>query len=303
LWLSTRLNATLIVPNWIEASLKHFDTAVLAESYCFTLNPTIPQGTQNYVITSEESFFFFKIFRDKGLPYIPLVPPLNEETVLDISGHYLKVYAALWSSPTQNIISAAEWIIEKYLNDRLDYVSIHKRNLDGGCGKIMRENTQLTDFDPKELALDSPEWSGDTAHHHPLCEMQIGFVKRTMELNGYANRSMFVAFDGKGDVSSYHMHKAVFSTVMESHPDFSQIPMKYVDMFVSMHGDFFIQNPRSTFSWQIFVIRACFGLRSVPTVSNNDIYLQRVPQDLIAADRPLWVSWSSLHKAFERLMA
>jgi hypothetical protein len=302
LWTAGRLNATFIIPNWIEASLKHFDLSILAESYCFTTDPAVPSGKTNYAVTSEESFFLFKLFRDKGLPYIPLLPALNEDTVIDISTHYMKIYASLWSSPTKNIVSAAAWIIENYLGSKFDYVSVHKRNLDGGCGKIMRENTQIADFSAAEIAMDSPEWSSDLAHHHPLCEMPIEFVRRTMALNNVTGRSMFVAFDGQGDVSSYRLHKAVFSTVMESHPEYHQMLMKYVDMFVAMLGELFIQNPRSTFSLQIYIIRVCLGLRSVPRVANNDIFLQRVPQDLIAADRPLWVSWLSLQRAFDQLM-
>lgn len=303
LWTARRLNATFIVPNWIEGSIKHFDVSALAELYCFTLDPTIPNGMKNYPITSEESFFLFKIFRDKGLPYIPLLPPLDSSVVDDISVHFLRVYSSLWSSPTKNIVSAAAWIIENYLGARFDYVSVHKRNLDGGCGKVMRENTQLADFSPAEIAMHSPEWAGDIAHHHPLCEMPVDFVRNTMALNNVTGRNMFVAFDGQGDVSSYRLHKAVFSTVMQSHPEFKQIPMKYVDMLVSMLGDLFIQNPRSTFSFQIYIIRVCLGLPSVPRMANNDLYVQRVPQDLVAADRPLWVSWLSMQKAYDGLMS
>ena len=299
LWLAQKLNATLIIPNWIESSLKHFDLSILLESYCFTLNPNVPSDTKNYAVTSEESFFLFKLFRDKNLPYIQLLPPLTTDIVNDISIHYLKVYASLWCKPTDNIISASKWIIETYLASKVDYVSVHKRNLDGGCGKIMNENTKLTDFSLQEIPINNTIWSSDLYHHHPICEMPIDFIKQTMNLNGFSyDRNLFIAYDGQGDISNYRMHKAVFSSVMSSHKEYSTIPMKYVDMFVSMHGDFFIQNPRSTFSWQIYIIRVCFHLPSVPTIQTNDIYLQRVPQDLIAADRPLWVSWSSVLAAF-----
>lgn len=303
LWVAKQLNATFIIPNWIEASLKHFDLSVLSEGHCFTVNPAIPAHTKNYAVTSEESFFTFKLFRDKGLPFIPLLPEMNTATIMDISTHFLRVYAALWSSPTANVISAGQWIIENYLQQGFNFTSIHKRNLDGGCGKIMSENTKPTDFSDTELPMDSPEWHGDLRRSHPLCEMSLDFVKRTMALNGRADRSLFVAHDGQGDVTSYKMHKAVFGNVMSQHPEFSKIPMKFVDMFVAMHADFFIQNPRSTFSLQIFVVRVCLGLQSVPIVSNNDIFLQRVPQDLIAADRPLWVSWTSLQAAYKEHFA
>lgn len=303
LWVANQLNATFIIPNWIEASLKHFDLSILDEGHCFTTNPAIPTNTKNYAVTSEESFFTFKLFRDKGLPFIPLLPEMNTKTIMDISAHFLRVYAALWSSPTENVVSAGQWIIENHLQQGFNFTSIHKRNLDGGCGKIMSENTKPEDFSNVELPMDSPEWHGNLRAHHPLCEMSLDFVKRTMALNGRAERSLFVAHDGQGDVSSYRLHKAVFGSVMAEHPEFSKIPMKFVDMFVAMHADFFIQNPRSTFSLQIYIVRVCLGLQSVPIVSNNDIFLQRVPQDLLAADRPLWVSWTSLQAAYKEHFA
>jgi hypothetical protein len=120
-----------------------------------------------------------------------------------------------------------------------------------------------------------------------------------MNLNHRENRKLFVAFDGHGDVSSYQIHKAVFSKVLEKHDQHGQTPMKFVDMFVAMHADFFIQNPRSTFSLQIYMVRLCLGLKSVPLMRNNDLFVQRVPADLQAANRPLWVSWVSTAKALE----
>lgn len=298
LWIAKKLNATLIIPNWIDASLRHFDLSVLARGHCFTEDSTIPKDKKLHEITSEESFFVFKLFRDKKLPFIPLLPPLNSETVLDISKSFLRVYAALWSSPSPSIIAASEWIIANHLQSKFDFTSIHKRNLDGGCGKIMSENTKPGDFSEKEVPLDSPEWQGDLRQHHPLCEMSLDFVKSTMALNGREGRNMFVAHDGQGDVSSYKLHRAVFSNVADQHPEYGKMPMKFVDMFVAMQADLFIQNPRSTFSLQIFIVRVCLGLTSVPKMTTNDIYVQRVPYDLETSDRPLMVSWTSLETAF-----
>ena len=300
LWVAKNLNATLIVPNWIEASLKHFDLSVLKKGHCLTVDPTIPKDKKLYEVTSEESFFVFQLFRE---PYKSMLPPLNAETVGSISRHFLRVYAALWSSPTANIVAASEWIINNHLHGKFNFTSIHKRNLDGGCGKIMSENTKLADFSSIELPLNHSEWQGDLRRHHPLCEMSLDFVKSTMALHGCQGRNIFVAFDGQGDVTSYRRHKAVFSNVVEQHPDFGKMPMKFVDMFVAMQADLFIQNPRSTFSLQIYVVRTCLGLLSVPTLPGNDIYVQRVPYDLDSAHRPLMVSWSSLQATFKNMSA
>lgn len=300
LWIAKKFNATLIVPNWIEASLKHFDLSVLQKGHCFTLDPKIPKDKKLYEVTSEESFFVFQLFRE---PYKSMLPSLSEETVASISRHFLRVYAALWSSPTPNIVAASEWIISNHLHGKFDFTSIHKRNLDGGCGKIMSENTKLADFSATEVPLNHSEWQGDLRRHHPLCEMSLDFVKSTMALHGRKGNDMFVAFDGQGDVSSYRRHKAVFSNVVEQHPEFGKMPMKFVDMFVAMQADLFIQNPRSTFSLQIYVVRTCLGLLSVPTLPGNDIYVQRIPYDLETAHRPLMVSWSSLQAALKVMSA
>jgi len=295
LWVAHNLNATLIVPNWIEASLKHFDLSILSRSHCFTLNPAIPRDKKLYEVTSEESFFVFQLFRE---PFTALIPPLNEATVASISMHFLRVYAALWSSPTHSVVAASEWIISNHLGGKFDFTSVHKRNLDGGCGKIMSENTKPADFLPVEIPMDTADWQGDLRKHHPLCEMSVDFVKSVMALHDRADRKMFVAFDGQGDVSAYRRHQAVFSSVAETHSEHGKMPMKFVDMFVAMQADLFIQNPRSTFSLQIFIVRTCLGLPSVPTLPNNDIYVQRIPHDLEAAHRPLMVSWKSLQAAY-----
>lgn len=296
LWVAHNLNATLIVPTWIEASMKHFDLSVLSQSHCFTLNAAIPQNKKLYEVTSEESFFIFQLFRE---PFTTLISPLNEGTVASISKHFLRVYAALWSSPTHSVIAASEWIISNHLNGKFDFTSVHKRNLDGGCGKIMSENTKPADFLSTEIPMDIPDWQGDLRKHHPLCEMSVEFVRSTMALHNRTDKSMFVAFDGQGDVSAYRRHQAVFSSVTATHSEHGKMPMKFVDMFVAMQADLFIQNPRSTFSLQIFIVRTCLGLLSVPTLPSNDIYVQRVPHDLEAAHRPLMVSWRSLRAAFD----
>ena len=101
-----------------------------------------------------------------------------------------------------------------------------------------------------------------------------------------------------GDISAYRKHGVVFSDVMKKNNKHTNIEMKFVDMFIAIHGDFFILNPRSTFSWEIYLIRICLGLESVPIVRNNDVYFRKVPDDLIASNRPLWASWTSVIDAF-----
>ena len=41
--------------------------------------------------------------------------------------------------------------------------------------------------------------------------------------------------------------------------------LKFVDMFVAIHSDLFILNPRSTFSWEIYLVRLCLINKSSRT--------------------------------------
>jgi hypothetical protein len=113
-----------------------------------------------------------------------------------------------------------------------------------------------------------------------------------------------VAHDGAGDVDSYRKHGAVFSSVLEQAHLVTAAKMdskakyKFVDMFVAMHGDLFVLNPRSTFSWQIYLIRVCLALQSVPVMRNNDLFMQKLPEELVLGNRTVWVSWRSVVEAY-----
>ena len=45
-------------------------------------------------------------------------------------------------------------------------------------------------------------------------------------------------------------------------------------MLVAMMSQLFVLNPRSTFSWEIFVVRECLGLPSLPVLRTKDLYVQ-----------------------------
>ena len=303
LWLARKLNATFNIPGFIGEAINHFNLTNLAEQHCFVVNQKIPSTSKSYGITAEESFFVYRLFNSPNKSFKAMLPPLDDEVVKDITHTFLNVYASLWSLPKPSIVTSAAWIIENYLGANFNYTSIHKRNLDGECEAIMSENSKISDYSPSELAMDSPEWSRDVEHHHPLCEMQLDFVKNTMKLHGRGDRNIFVAFDGQGDVTSYRIHRAVFSSVMQAHPRFRAIPMKYVDMLVAMLGDLFILNPRSTFSLQVYLVRASWELRSVPVQFENDFYFQKIPDHLKAEGRPMWVSLRGIQAEVQKLLA
>jgi len=233
----------------------------------------------------------------------------NESIIFDLSIHYLKVYSSLWCCINdKKSMFMIEKLIEYHLNNDFNYSSIHKRQLDGGCNKIMNEVTKISDYNSKELPMSHDVWNrNNMMKNHPLCEMKLSFVLETLKINNISinddynpmnsgsssssssssssvssgkiysndndsrlshhkyinhnNTKLFVAYDGSGDISDYRDYHAVFSTVLlKRHPELassssSSTILKHIDMMIAMHSNLFILNPRSTFSWQIYVIR------------------------------------------------
>jgi hypothetical protein len=293
IWLSKILNATFSPPQWMKDLLNPFSSSTgtaLESNYCLNLNSEVPEESTVFTINSEQAFFLFEIWENKTY-WTNLeveVPPLKD-SILDISHTFLQVYSILWSSPLKRIQIAAEWIIANYLDNNLRYTSIHKRQLEGGCNAVLLDVTKPSDFSPLDLPMYRPEWLSNSSH--PLCEMPLDFILETLYMHKRDKNStrIFISFDGNGDRETYTNYGVVFGDVLQNAElgfKLSSDDMKYVDMFVAMHGDFFILNPRSTFSWEIYIIRVVLGLQSVPLVTGNDFYLRKMPTDL-------WVSWTS----------
>jgi hypothetical protein len=311
LWLAGKLNVTVVLAPWIEDSISHFDLSVLAQDHCFTLQRELPPGATKLVTSAEDSFYGYRWF--SGGPYKEKLPPADEATIRDISKLFIRVYAALWSSPKDYILNPAKWIIQNSLQGGFGFVAVHKRSLEGQCTGILNRNTQLSEFSPKELPMESPEWAAENLKRaHPLCDMSLNFVNRTIHLyrqqqqqEGAQAAKIFVAYDGSGDVSDYMAHGEVLSVALQEELSrlFGKTHLKYIDMLVAMHGSLFLQNPRSTFSWQVFLVRLALGLPSVPLLQHNDFYLGKLPQDLAEQHRPVWVSWSSASAAMQEDLA
>eukprot|EP00981_Chlorochromonas_danica_P013780 scaffold6852_cov215-Ochromonas_danica.AAC.17 len=240
------------------------------------------------------SFFLFKIF-NKNSPFSAFLPSFTV-AVSQLSRAFLHIYASLWSSPLPSILEAAEVIINDHLDGHFGYSAVHKRQLEGGCAKIFHQNTKPSDFSPLELPMNHQEWLVHLGHHHPLCEMTYSFVKATMDLHHRNNSKIFVAYDGRGNVNDYIERGGIFSSVLDKSAEFKNMrsDRKFVDMLLAIHSDFFMLNPRSTFSWQIYLVRLVLALPSVPILRNNDFYMQKVPDELQASGREgLWVSSTS----------
>ena len=65
---------------------------------------------------------------------------------------------------------------------------------------------------------------------------------------------------------------------------------------------FFILDPRSTFSWQMFVIRTVLGLESVPILKNKDLFvINSKESDRFTDSEGLWVSWVNIITESEKM--
>ena len=191
------------------------------------------------------------------------------------------MYATFWSSPHHKLISAAEFFIRHYLFHNFQYSAVHKRQLEGGCNKVLNAETQHTDYSPKEIPLNHPEWHGNLNRYHPLCGMSYSYVMATLTLHHRNHTKIFVAYDGRGGVDDYvASNNAAFTSVLaKEHPEIHiDVDYKFLDMFLAIHSDFFIQNPRSTFSLQIYIIRTILSLSTVPIIRNNDFYLTHLSE-------------------------
>jgi hypothetical protein len=297
LWLSQVYHYTLVVPWWMAPSLHPFNLTRLHSHFCFTI--TEPSSKKVVLeVTSEDSFLTWKLFRDRM--YNSTLPAFNEHVYLDISRHYLLVFSALWSSPSHHILNATNWLISEKLHG-FNYTSVHKRSFEGGCTKLMnRYQSYANDYDAKQVDLTHPAWWGDIKRYHPICEMPASFAIGTMKLNQRAGQKIYVAYDGRGSIADYDAINATSLAALNGNANeqLSNHLKKYVDMLVAMNGDFFIMNPYSTFSFQVFVMRVALQLQSVPTMHHRDLYFNQV------SDTPfkhLWVSADSIIAAYESL--
>jgi uncharacterized protein YceK len=248
IWLSSYFNATFIPPTWMMDVLTPFNTSILESAFCLHLRGTAPTLNATVIeVTSEDSFFLPNLW-SKGHwnPYGYQLPPLDSSLIFDLSRLFLKVYAALWSNPVGSIQSAGENIISHHLDGNFRYTSVHKRQMEGGCSKVMNHVSKVRDFSPLEIPTWRPEWS---TRSHPLCDMPMDFIADTQTLHNRNGSKVFIAFDGRGEMESYRQRGVVFSAdVLPAHHSEKSPELKYVDMFVAIHGDLFLLNPRSTFS-------------------------------------------------------
>ena len=295
--------------------LSKFDLEVFFTNYCAVMTLSEGEklrqklresyGLENYTvdhncaacshhkISSEDTFFAYRFLSSQHLQ--DFLPKYDKQLLLTLSHHFINVYTALWSSPNTTLVEAGNHFISKYLKNDFNYTTVHKRSLEGACNGVLSQNIKLSDFSPLDIPMGNKEWTGNLKKAHPLCVMTADFVNETLHLQNKQNDPLFISFDGRGDVSGLVKYGAIFSSVLEINEADGFAERKFLDMFIAMHGDFFILNPYSTYSWQIFVIRTVLGLKSVPILNNKDFYLRNsVESNNMTDHEGLWVSWSTI---------
>ena len=340
LWLADRLNATLVVPKYMMSSFKAFDLSTLHATFCFVQEHEFEaEKTKDALsiitieLESEESFFFHKIFLGESYktryPTYAALPMLSASLIEEMSLHVMRVAACFWANINRNIVRDAAYLVHKRLHSNLNYTAVHKRTMEGGCSKVMNEVTVPSDFDQEQLPMDSPEWRGKLHRAHPVCEYTHDFVTRTINLHyrqtniTAREHTIFAAWDGRGNINDYRSagNTALsMDHVKNENLDLDPGVVKLVDMFVAIQAELFILNPRSTFSWQIYLVRTILGLKSVPVLKSKDVFCQkqseydkvRTTQQTFLKNRSsadtgltlggfngMWVSWVSVVQAMQ----
>jgi hypothetical protein len=296
IYLAQATNTSLRIPFFMNTVLASFHHDSLTQNFCATNN-----GLSRFLyFRSVELLNVWMMFKfDK---YRNHFPPLTQDVVNEAASLYIRIMASLWASPIDVIVEAGKTFIKNKLGNSLKYTTVHKRYMEGECPDIFRRMSNKTDFSPDELPMDHPSWNALSNLSHPLCSMNLDFIQQTQAINHRSNQQIFLAYDGYGDISHYLKAGAAVLTDADlapfpqfrDHPECQQKRKcfdnrKFLDMFLAIHGDFFVLNPRSTYSWYVFVVRTALGLKSVPMVRNRDLLFYSDKDYEVLMDGKRWV--------------
>lgn len=299
LWIAKQYNYTLNIPIWMRHILHPFNTSILQSKYCYNEVDSWDTSITSIIeITSEESFFLMKLFDDPKHSIV--LPKLSMNTIQEISEHFIHIYSLLWSQVNNNILLSSLWLLENTLSSNLSYITIHKRNFEGGCNKVLATQSQVSDYPIDQLPMDDISWQGNLFLSHPICEMHLSFIQKILNKNHFNNSLLYLAYDGRGDISDYIQYNVSLASKLDANIFPSSIfnHMKYIDMFMAINSQVFILNPYSTFSFQIYVLRICLELNdNIPLMKDRDVYFRKGDVNTTS----LWVSWISIAEAYQRI--
>ena len=274
-------------PHWMNDVLHHIDLGLLKQQFCITPHKA---GYQQFgKLTSYDAFNGYRLFLLKK--YNQVLPPWTSSLIPDISKIYIKIYSCLFANTPTYIKDFALKFINEKLSSNLNYTAVHKRSMEGRCDGLLFTNSNTNDFNSTEIPLDLPEWNNSTGFH-PICNMSVNFIQKTKLMNNIHNQNLFIAYDGRGDLTEYRKINGVISSDLNSNDN---IERKYIDIYIAIHSEFAILNPVSTYSFSIFIIRTILGLKTVPNPKpNKDLFFNSVEEYATVRENRTWVSYASI---------
>jgi hypothetical protein len=283
IWLAKKTNSTLLAPHWMmEDVASDAIKGGLQRCYCFIpeeIGQTQILGNSNIVrkVSSPDLFLVFQLLNDERLG----LPKYSMAVVDEVSDVYVHAYSAMRSVWHESFEEYAKAVISTPFAGTSKYTGAHRRELQGYCDKWMIAMNHNV-FNGSEIPLRGAYWEdihpsangkiareikeGRMSSSHPLCSMELSFVRDTQAMHSRSNQPIYLASDGQGILSDYiNSHDVAGTAIGRPKPQWEDGKVvKYFDMFMLLNADFALLNPRSTFSWEVFVVRAALGLLSVP---------------------------------------
>jgi hypothetical protein len=329
IWLAKKTNSTLLVPRWMMEDVgSDAINGGLQRCYCFTSEKKAKEHEHEHMSMSlgnssavksvylKDLYYGYRLSEDHrwGLPKYSVA------VVDEVSDVFVHAYSAIRSHWHDSFAQYASDIISTTFAGAIKYTGVHKRQLDGLCDGYLVGTSQEHGFNGSEISLRGAYWEGvhkppneieclirDGKHAstHPLCAMQISFVRDTQVMHGRSNQPIYLASDGQGILSDYINSPNIAGTAI-NRPNVqfkdATLRTKYFDMFMLLNADLALLNPRSTYSWEVFVVRAALGLLSVPKPVGTDLYFFSEAESYTDMRRKnvTWVSWESIERATRR---
>jgi hypothetical protein len=300
LWLSepSALNATILLPSFMQTIFTQFNNGSLLERFCITDDAS--QVNVRYSMDDKQLFYINQLFSRNSLN---IQLKYSYEAVQSGATIWVQALSLLWSDPQTDIIDAAVWLIENKFNGSFQYTTLHKRSLEGRCPKIMNHSS-LDIFSPSEFPMDHPSWRDfvELNKTHPICSMTLDFFQAIQKLNNRANQPIFLMHDGQEAFKEFesHSHGVILSSYIDTRlfPMFKTLQSRlYLDMFMAILGDFFVMNSLSTFSWSIFVVREALGIKTVPTYNPKYSRNYKDSKEFRQSNKTAWVEAYDIVKA------
>lgn len=152
-----------------------------------------------------------------------------------------------------------KWLVENKLGNSSMYTAVHKRYMEGECPEIYGRVSNVSDFSEADIPIEFLKDWKSSSKLHPICSMTYDFVQAVQKMHNRNNQPLYLAWDGYGSIEDFQKNG---NFVLSNQLDLNLFPefrdpekLKFLDMYMSIHSDLFIMNPRSTYSWQIFVVR------------------------------------------------